>query len=113
LFALHQLFRKPEQFSTYIIVSPAIGWNDGDILKEEPSFVARAKAGEIKVRILFTAAADESPRMVADAKAISERLAPLNPQKVHVEYVAFAGEDHVSVSLASVGRALFFALKKR
>jgi predicted alpha/beta superfamily hydrolase len=113
LFALYQLFKKPEQFSTYIIVSPAIRWNDRDILKLEPAFASRVKAGELNLRILFTVAADESPDLIKDAKAMADRFAALIPAKTHVEYASFAGEGHVSVSLASVGRALFFALPKR
>jgi len=112
LFALHQLFTKPEMFSTYIIVSPAIRWNDRDVLKEEPAFVSRVKAGELSLRILFTVAADESPDLINETKAMAGRFTSLNPAKAHVEYTSLAGEGHVSVSLASVGRALFFALPK-
>ena len=112
LFALRQLFRRPEMFSTYVIVSPAVGWNDHDVLKDEAAFSDRVKSGELNLRILFTVAADERPQLITDTNQLADRLAALNPGKVQVEYVSFAGEGHVSVSLASVGRALFFALKK-
>jgi len=112
LFALRQLFRRPQEFSTYIIVSPAIRWHDKEILNDESAFAKRVKAGELKLRIQFTVAANEWPDMISETRAMSDRLAPLNPSKVHVEYASFADEGHVSESLASVGRGLFFALKK-
>jgi predicted alpha/beta superfamily hydrolase len=112
LFALRQLFRKPDEFSTYIIVSPAVGWNDHEVLADEAAFSHRVKAGELKLRILFTVAANEHADLIDDTQHLAGRLTPLNPDKVQVAYVSFAGEAHVSVSLASVGRALFFALGK-
>jgi len=112
LFVLRQLLRKPEEFSTYIIVSPAVRWNDHEVLRDEQAFSQRVKAGDLKLRILFTAAANENPQLIDDTKKLAERLSPLNPDKVHVEYTTFADENHVSVSLASIGRGLFFALKK-
>ena len=37
LFATEILFKKPELFDNYIIVSPSLWWNDEKILNEEPS----------------------------------------------------------------------------
>jgi predicted alpha/beta superfamily hydrolase len=125
LIVLRQLFRNPAAYATYIIASPAIGFNDRAILKDEASFAERVRGGGLNLRILITAAGNEQYRgtdpvllarsnlyrMVDNAMELADRLAALRPQKVHVEKAIIPDESHVSVSLASVGRALYFALK--
>ena len=124
LMVLRQLLRHPEAYSTYIAASPSIWWNDREVLADEGTFAKRAKAGELSVRLLLTSAGDEhyrgddpklraadSRRMIDNVSELASRLAPLNPEKVTVTRVIFPEETHVSVSLASLGRALTFALK--
>ncbi len=125
LMVLRQLFRHPEAYSTYIAASPSIWWNNRELLTDEATFAKRAKAGELNVRLLLTSAGDEqyrgddpklraaadSSRMIDNVSELVSRLALLNPPKVAVTRVMFPDETHVSVSLASLGRALTFALK--
>ncbi len=126
LAVLRQMFRNPTAYSTYVIASPAIAWNDRDVLKDEPGFAQRARAGELSLRLLIVAAGNEQyrgpdpklraqadrSRMIDNAMELAERLGALNPQKVIVEKAIIPDEDHVSVSLAEIGRALHFALKR-
>jgi hypothetical protein len=49
--------------------------------------------------------------MVDNASELASQLAALNPPNIIVSRVIFPDEDHDSVSLASLGRALLFALK--
>lgn len=125
LMVLRQLFRHPEAYSTYIAASPSIWWNDNEVLGDEAAFAKRAKAGESKVRLLLTSAGDEqyrgddakllaadgNRRMVDNVSDLADRLARLNAPKVAVARAMFPDETHVSVSLASLARALTFALK--
>jgi hypothetical protein len=49
--------------------------------------------------------------MIDNASELAARLAAMAPGDLEAKYANFAGENHVSVSLASVGRAINFALK--
>lgn len=123
---LRCLFRNPTAFSTYILSSPSIWYNDREVLADETAFSKRAKAGELRLRILITSAGDEQyrgddrrllaaanvNRMVDNASELAERLSALNPQSVTVARTVFPGELHVSVSYSSLARALRFALPR-
>jgi predicted alpha/beta superfamily hydrolase len=124
LAALRQLFRHPRAFSTYVIASPAIGFDDRAILQDEPGFAKQVRAGGLNLRILILAAGNEQYRgsdpaklandgwrMVDNAMQLADRLGALDPAHVKVEKAIIADEDHVSVSLAELGRGLTFALK--
>lgn len=107
LAALHQLFTDPTAFSTYIIVSPAIARNNSEVLKGEAEFARRAHADELNLRILITVGGLETNgAMIPNASELAKRLAALNPEKVKVTYNVIPDENHVLVSLGSIGRAL-------
>ncbi len=109
LAALHQMFSDPTAFSTYIIVSPAISRNNNEVLKGEAEFARRAKAGELNLRILVTVGGLETNgSMIPNASELAKRLGELNPEKVKVTYNVIPDENHVLVSLGSLGRALGF-----
>lgn len=109
LMVIRTLFRHPQAFQTYVAASPSIGWNHEAVLADEASFSQLARSGKLHLKILVTSA-DGEPN--ADASKLATRLAALKPGKVTVARAIFAGEDHVSVSLASIGRALTFAFTK-
>lgn len=104
---LRALLRSPESFSTYIAVSPAIS---NAVLEDEAAFSARARASELKLRLLITWGSQEGSQMITSARGLAGRLAALNPENVVVKYALFQDESHNSVSLASIARALTFAL---
>jgi predicted alpha/beta superfamily hydrolase len=82
------------------------------------------RAGELHLKLLLTSAGDEqyrgtdpkllaaaqNSRMIDNASELAARLAALNPQNFAVVRVIFPDESHNSVSLASIGRAVRFAL---
>ena len=123
LTVLRALLRSPGNFHTYIAVSPAIWQGDKAVLQDEAAFSARARAGELKLRLLITTASEEeytgpdparraadSSQMITNARGLADRLGALNPDRVIVRYAMFQDEGHNSVSLASIARALTFAL---
>ena len=111
--AIYNLFRHPTAFNTYILASPAITAADGRlVLQNEAAFAARARAGEFRLKVLVTSAADEAPSMVSAAKGLAERLATVNPQTITASYTAFAGELHNTVLSAALNRGLRFAFAK-
>ena len=126
LTVLRVLFRKPDAFSTYILSSPSIWWNDREVLVDEESFSKRAKAGEVRLKILVTSASDEqyrggdpkilaasaSTRMVDNASELADRIAALHTQNITVARTIFDGEIHNTVPPASLSRTMRFALPR-
>lgn len=135
LFALHVLFNHPEAYSAYVIGSPSIFWNDGEILKDEAKLAASLADGNAMPRVLLTAGgleevADNNPTLppgmtreqleemlktasvIKNVKALAERLEAMNgPAGCEVETFIFDGETHISVMMPLFSRGLRFALK--
>lgn len=124
LLVLHLLFVHPEAFQTYIAASPAIYWDNSSVLAGEKDFSRKIKANNLRLKVLITSAseeqyrgsdpklqAEEIYRMVDNASELASRLATASPQNLSVTYAIFPDETHNSVSLAALGRALYFALK--
>jgi len=125
LMVLRQLFRHPEAYATYLSASPAIWWNESEVLHDEASFGERIKRGDLRLHVHLSAAADEQyrggdsqlleraarTRMVDNAAELAARLQTISPTSLAVTYAVFPNEDHVSASQANLTRALRFALK--
>jgi predicted alpha/beta superfamily hydrolase len=124
LMALRSLFRNPTAFSTYILSSPSIWWNDREVLTHEEAFAKRMRSSDLRLKVLLTSAGDEQyrgddpkllaearrTRMVDNASELAARLATLDPQKLTVVRTIFDGELHSTVPFASLNRGLRFAL---
>jgi uncharacterized protein len=110
LAVLQIMVRHPTAFSSYIAASPYIQWNEREVLHHVGPFAERAKAGELNIRLLVTAGGTETEEMTSNASDFVKKLASLNLKGVTASYVLFPGEDHSSVSLASLGRAMTFGL---
>jgi uncharacterized protein len=124
LLVTHLLFVHPDAFQTYLISSPAIYWDNRSVLADEKNFLQGIKTSNLRLKVLITSAANEQYRgpdpklqaediyrMVDNASELATRLATASPQNLSVTYAIFPDETHVSVSLAALGRALYFALK--
>ena len=124
MLALRSLFRNPTSFSTYIVISPSIWIDERAVLADEPSFSKRARAGELRLRVIVTSARDEqyhgadpkllavaqNTRMVDNASELATRLAGLDPEKIKVSRIIFDDEVHSTVAPAAVSRAIRLAL---
>lgn len=120
LMVLRQLFLQPATFSTYILSSPSIWWNDREVLRDEERFAVTIRSSDLKLKVLITSASEEQyrgsdPRLLAEsdgmvdnASDLADRFAKLKPQ-LTVTRVIFDGELHSTVSQASLSRALRFA----
>jgi predicted alpha/beta superfamily hydrolase len=119
---LGSLLRNPGAFSTYIVASPSIWWDNKIVLADEAVFSTRAHAGELHMKILITSAGDEQyrgtdpkqlasdHRMVDNASDLAARLAALDPARIVVARAIFDGEVHASAPPATLSRASRFAL---
>lgn len=133
LFALGVMFQHPADFSTYLISSPSVWWNDRAVLKDEPNFRRGVEAGDVTPRILITVGGLEQQlparlppglaadairkligdfRMVDNATELASRLKAYRGRgNYEVEMLVFPGETHASVVPASISRSLEFALR--
>lgn len=121
LAVLRHMFRNPQAFNSFIIISPSIWWDNQVVLTDEAAFSSRVKNEDMNIRVLLTSAGDEqncsapgasatcsSARMVDNASELAARLQAINPEKLQVTRVIFEGESHASVPWAAVGRTLSF-----
>lgn len=125
LTVLRIMFRNPGAYSTYIAASPSIWWGEREILADEESFSKRARAGEVRLRLLITSASEEQyrgndaaratadrARMVDNATELAQRLGQLNPENLVVARAVFDGEVHASVPPAALSRGVRFAFAR-
>jgi ferri-bacillibactin esterase len=124
LLVIHLLFVHPDAFQTYLISSPAIYWDNRSVLADEKNFSEAIKTSNLRLKVLITSAANEQYRgpdpklraediyrLVDNASELANRLSTASLQNISVTYAIFPDESHVSVSLAALGRALYFGLK--
>lgn len=122
LFALHVLFTRPQAFHTYVAASPSVWYGDRYLRLEREQLAAGARR---QAQVLITVGAREddppsdnpdSPRarllasrpMVTDAREMGLWLAGGARLAGPVRYEVLAGENHGSVILPSLTRALAF-----
>jgi len=128
LAALRSMFRNPTAFSTYIVASPSIWWDNKAVLADEAAFSKRVQSGELQLKVILTSARDEQyhgddpkllaaaqsgSRMVDNTSELAARLATLNPDKLTVSRVIFDDEIHNSVPAAAISRGLRLAMPQK
>jgi predicted alpha/beta superfamily hydrolase len=123
LTVLRALLRRPESFSTYLISTPSIWWDEQVVLRDEAPFGKGMSAAGAGLRILVTSAGEEQYRgedakrlaeatrygMIDKASELAARLGKINPDRLSVQRYLLEGETHISVSHAALTRSLRFA----
>jgi predicted alpha/beta superfamily hydrolase len=100
------MFTKPDLFSAYIAVTPAVVVGNGWLLKYEEEF---AKAGKsINARLYMTMGGTESAGFVGDIKKMDQRLATKKYSKLAYEFRVIDGEGHAGNQTESYNRGLRF-----
>ncbi|WP_417612672.1 alpha/beta hydrolase-fold protein [Owenweeksia hongkongensis] len=92
LFATEVLYKKPELFNHYFIVSPSLWYDNLSLLEQEPAFAADNFDKEITV---YVAVGNEGRVMKAVAKKLYKEVKSANKVKSQFEY--FKDEDHASI----------------
>ncbi|WP_331586007.1 alpha/beta hydrolase [Phenylobacterium sp.] len=133
LFVLGVLFDHPGSFRNFVASSPSIWWNKQAVLKTEPAFADKIRAGAATPRVLILVGAEEQrpppnlppgmtrpqmkrlltqARMVDNARELAERLARIKARPGYsVRFHALDDEDHLTVVPTSISRTLAFALR--
>ncbi|WP_369993881.1 alpha/beta hydrolase [Winogradskyella sp.] len=87
LLASEILFKKPELFDNYIIVSPSLWWDDQSLLKIEP----KAYNSEKQV---YVAVGKEGEIMERDAKSLYQNLEANKKEHTKVYFQFLEAQDH-------------------
>jgi predicted alpha/beta superfamily hydrolase len=106
LFTLYSMFTKPDLFSAYVAVTPAVAVGDGWLLKYEEEF---AKSGKpLNARLYMTVGGNEATGFAAPILRMNQRFAPRKYPKLAYEFRIIDGERHAGNQLESYNRGLRF-----
>lgn len=104
LFALHAAFTRPNSFQYFGAMSPSIWWNKNYVTDEEKAFPVALAKHKGRVNLFIGVGASELPHMVGDADAMAKRIAAAKYDGLDFTYVAFPGEEHISVAAPAFTR---------
>jgi uncharacterized protein len=105
LFAIHAMVSKPGLFNSYIAVSPALQWENGETLKRSENFLKNQK--EMNVT-LFVSLGNEPGPIGESFDRFKELLSNTSIKGFEWQAERMADEDHGSVVL----RSHYFGLRK-
>jgi predicted alpha/beta superfamily hydrolase len=119
LFAAWSMLAEPGSFDHVIAVSPALWWDDGEVLKLEERLAADGGdpfgARDEPVKALLAAGSLEEPehipfvaqyRLISNARTLAERLEGRGYPSLDVGVQVIDGETHTSVPTAGLTRGL-------
>ncbi|MGX7666928.1 alpha/beta hydrolase [Flavobacterium pedocola] len=117
LLATEILFKKPQLFDQYIIISPSLWWNDGELLKTTPgilteNFTAKKEiyigVGKEGLSPFF-----DNHVMEVDANLLYEKIKSGKSKSAKVYFDYIPEEDHATVTHPAVFNALRFLYPKK
>jgi uncharacterized protein len=106
LFTLYSMFTKPELFSGYVAVTPAVAVGDGWLLKYEEEFAKSGKS--LNARLYMTTGANESTGFVAPILRMNQRIATRKYPNLAYDFRIIDGERHAGNQTESYNRGLRF-----
>jgi len=112
LLATEILFKKPELFNKYVIVSPSLWWDKESLLNVTPKILHTAGTGKTSV---YIAVGKEGDVMENDAKRLSAILETGNKNMLQVGFGYFEKENHGTILHLAVYSAFeaFAAMNKK
>jgi predicted alpha/beta superfamily hydrolase len=87
LLATEILFKKPDLFDHYIIISPSIWWDNESLMKYKPKPYHTAKT-------IYIAVGDEDDIMEREAKELYDKIKLLNAENTRVYFKYFGDKNH-------------------
>lgn len=109
LFTLYTLFEKPELFSGYVSITPAVAWDDGWIVKREREF-SKARRDPLTQRLWVSFGGAEEPERVQRGREFMRELGSRGYLKPALRARSIEGERHASVKHESYNRGLRYVL---
>lgn len=107
LLATELLFKKPNLFTNYIIVSPSIWWNAGSLLKEQ---IAKFENKNIYIGVGKEGLTPgPNPRvMEVDANLLAEKIRNLNYKNTNLYFDYLPDENHATILHPALIQAIKF-----
>jgi predicted alpha/beta superfamily hydrolase len=105
LLATEILFKKPEMFNNYFIISPSLWWDDQSLLKQTQLL---SKSPDTKKFVYVSVGKAEHPVMVKDAGTLYETLQKAGKKNWTVEYKMMETDNHATI----LHRSLYEGLVK-
>ena len=108
LLATEILFKKPNSFNNYIIVSPSLWWDDESLLKSTPTFYSSNKS-------IFIAVGKEGEIMERIAKELYQKLDSLKKEHTNLYFEFFEEQNHgdaLHLAVYSAFEKIFSKVKK-
>lgn len=92
LLATEVLLKKPQLFTTYMIISPSLWWNNESLLKDIPQYAENLSKAKATV---YIAVGTEGKIMEEDAKKLAEVLKGY--PNLNVSFAPLADENHLTI----------------
>ena len=106
LLATEILFKKPDLFDNYIIVSPSLWWDDESLMKYKPKPYHAIKS-------IYVAVGKEDEIMIREAEQLYDKIKSSDNKNTQLFYKFLEGQDHGDVLHLAVYDAFEkLALKK-
>lgn len=109
LFTLYTLFERPELFSGYVSITPAVAWDDGWIVKREREF-AKTKRDPLTQRLWVSFGDAEEPERVKRGREFIRELEGRRYLGPSLRARWIEGERHAGLKSESYNRGLRFVL---
>lgn len=111
LFAVHVLLERPELFDGYVGVSPALWWNDAQLLHDVPPPPEGVDAPKVYLASGSLEEAAHVPmlarfKLISNARAMAERLVGAGWPAATTTFTEIDGETHTSVVAPALARGL-------
>jgi predicted alpha/beta superfamily hydrolase len=98
LFSLYTLLNWPDTFQAYLALSPALWWDDEQIMQDMDTKLRAVRAGRA-MRFLYLSAAHESVEISRPAARVAKLLEQIRPAGLQWSYEYMAKENHMSSHL--------------
>lgn len=109
LLATEILFKKPELFDRYLIVSPSLWWDDGSLLEFDPQAL-RSSKDPVEIYLAVGKeglAPSEKPRvMEVDVNLLAEKIDSIQYDRITLHFDYLPEEDHATIMHQAVYNGL-------
>ena len=109
LFATEVLFKKPNLFNKYIIISPSLWWDDGSLLKQTPEILNEKFSQPTDIYIGVGKEGlglSKNPHvMEVDANLLAEKIKNTKSKNVNTYFDYLPQEDHATISHQAIFNA--------